>query len=88
MNRWRVGEDRGSKKTDRCLLTGDRSFSWSQTINVSLIDLRNGNGSLLIIWYLLYESMGGYRLIQDSLRHDSLAKSVMDFRGYGEEFFW
>jgi hypothetical protein len=61
-------------------IEGDRSFSWSQTIDVSLIHIRNGNGSLLIIWYLLYESMGGYRLVQDSLQRNSLAESVTDFR--------
>jgi hypothetical protein len=65
-----------------------RSFSWSQTIDVSLVHIRNGNGSLLAIWYLLYESVGGYRLVQDSLRRNSLVESVTDFRGYGVEFLW
>jgi hypothetical protein len=69
-------------------IEGYGSFSWSQTINVSLIHTRNGNRSLLIIWYLLYESVGGYRLVKDSLQRDSLMESVMDFRGYSEEFFW
>jgi hypothetical protein len=67
---------------------GDGSFSWSQTIDVSLVHIRNGNRGLLVIWYLLYESVGRYHLILDSLWHNSLVKSVMDFRGYGEEFFW
>jgi hypothetical protein len=66
----------------------DRSFSWSQTIDVSLVHIRNSYGSLLVIWYLLYESVGGYRLVQDSLWRNSLVESVTDFRGYGEEFFW
>jgi hypothetical protein len=60
-------------------IEGDGSFSWSQTINVSLIDIGNSNGSLLVIWYLLYESVGGYCLTKDSLRHDSLMESVTDF---------
>jgi hypothetical protein len=65
-----------------------RSFSWSQTIDVSLVHIRNSYGSLLVIRYLLYESVGGYRLVKDSLRHDSLAESVTDFRGYGVKFLW
>jgi hypothetical protein len=65
-------------------IKGDGSFSWSQTIDVSLIDIRNSYGSLLIIWYLLYEIVGGYCLVQDSLQCDSLAESVTDFRGYGK----
>jgi hypothetical protein len=28
MNRWRVGEDRGSKEMDRCPLTQCRRTSW------------------------------------------------------------
>jgi hypothetical protein len=69
-------------------IEGDGSFSWSQTIDVSFVHIRNGNGSLLIIWYLLYESVGGYRLVQDSLWHNSLVELVTDFRGYGKEFLW
>jgi hypothetical protein len=61
-------------------IEGDRSSSWSQTIDVSLVHIRNSNGSLLVIWYLLYESVGGYHLVQDSLRRNSLAESVTDFR--------
>jgi hypothetical protein len=61
-----------------------RSFSWSQTIDVSLVNIRNGNGSFLVIWYLLYESVSGYYLVKDSLRRDSLMESVTDFWGYGE----
>jgi hypothetical protein len=59
-------------------------FSWSQTVNVSLVDIRNGNRSFLIIWYLLYESVGGYCLIKDPLWHDSLTELVTDFWGYGK----
>jgi hypothetical protein len=69
-------------------IEGDGSFSWSQTINVSLVYIRNGNRGLLIIWYLLYESVSGYRLVQDPLWRNSLAESVTDFRGYGIEFLW
>jgi hypothetical protein len=69
-------------------IEGDGPFSWSQTIDVSLIYIRNSYGSFLIIGYLIYESVSGYRLVQDSLQHNSLAKSVMDFRGDGVEFFW
>jgi hypothetical protein len=69
-------------------IEGDGSFSWSQTINVSLIDIRNSNGGFFIIWYLLYESTSGYCLVKDSLWHDSLVESIMDFRGYSEEFLW
>jgi hypothetical protein len=68
-------------------IEGDGPFSWSQTIDVSLVHIRNSNGSLLIIWYLLYESMSGYRLVKDSLLRNSLMKSVTDFRGDGIEFF-
>jgi hypothetical protein len=57
-------------------------------INISLIDIRNSYGSLLVIWYLLYKSVGEYHLIQDSLQCDSLVESVTDFRGYVEEFLW
>jgi hypothetical protein len=68
-------------------IEGDGTFSWSQTIDVSFIHIRNSNGSLLIIRYLLYESMSGYRLVKNSLRRNSLAESVTDFRGDGIEFF-
>jgi hypothetical protein len=68
-------------------IEGDGPFTWSQTIDVNLVSIRNSNGSLLIIWYLLYESVGGYRLVQDSLQRNSLVESVTDFWGYGEEFF-
>jgi hypothetical protein len=76
MNRWRVGEDRGSKEMDGCPLT------------VSFVHIRNSNRGLLIIWYLLYKSMGVYCLVKDLLWRDSLAESVMDFRRYGKEFLW
>jgi hypothetical protein len=68
-------------------IEGDGPFSWSQTIDVSFIHIRNSNGSLLVIRYLLYESVGGDRLVKDSLRCNSLTQSVMDFRGDGIEFF-
>jgi hypothetical protein len=71
-----------------CNIEGDGSFSWSQTIDVSLIHIRNSDGSLLIIWYLLYESVSGYHLVKDSLRHNSLVESVTDFRGDGIKSFW
>jgi hypothetical protein len=60
-------------------IEGDGAFSWSQTIDVSFIHIRNGNRSLLVIWYLLYESVGGDCLVKDSLRRNSLAESVTDF---------
>jgi hypothetical protein len=69
-------------------IEGDGSFSWSKTINVSLIYIRNSNGSLLVIWYLLYESVSGYRLVQNSLQRDGLVESIMDFWRYGKEFLW
>jgi hypothetical protein len=69
-------------------IEGDGPFSWSQTINVSLVYVRNGNRGLLVIWYLLYESVSGYRLVQDPLRRNSLVELVMDFRGYGVKFLW
>jgi hypothetical protein len=69
-------------------IEGDGPFSWSQTINVSLVYVRNGNRGLLVIGYLLYESVSGYRLVQDPLRRNSLAESVTDFRGYGVKFLW
>jgi hypothetical protein len=31
MNRWRVGEDRGSKETDGCPLTMTLKFTWNKT---------------------------------------------------------
>jgi hypothetical protein len=65
-----------------------RLFSWSQTIDVSLINIRNGNGSLLVVWYLLYESVGGYCLAKDPLQRDSLAESVTDFWRYGKQLLW
>jgi hypothetical protein len=65
-----------------------RSFSWSQTIDVSLVHIRSSYGSLLVIGYLLYKSVSGYCLVQDPLWRNSLTESVMDFRGYGVEFFW
>jgi hypothetical protein len=55
---------------------------------VSLVYVRNGNRGLLVIGYLLYESVSGYRLVMDSLRRNSLAESVTDFRGYGVKFLW
>jgi hypothetical protein len=64
-----------------------RSFSWSQTIDVSLVHIRNSYGSLLVIGYLLYKSVSGYHLVQDPLWRNSLVESAMDFRGYGVEFF-
>jgi hypothetical protein len=36
------------------------------------------------IWDLLYESVSGYHLIQDSLWHDILAEPITEFWGYGE----
>jgi hypothetical protein len=68
-------------------IEGDGLLSWSQTIDVSLVHIRNSYGSFLVIGYLLYESVSGYRLVKDSLRRNSLAKSVTDFRGNGVEFF-
>jgi hypothetical protein len=71
-----------------CNIEGDGSFSWSQTIDVSLVNIRNSDRGFFVrwyfIWYLLYKSMGGYRLVKDSLWHDSLVESIMDFWGYGE----
>jgi hypothetical protein len=68
-------------------IEGDGPFSWSQTIDVSLVHIRNSYGSFLVIGYLLYESVSGYCLVKDSLRRNSLVKSLTDFRGYGVEFF-
>jgi hypothetical protein len=67
---------------------GDGYFSWSQTIDVSFVHIRNGNRGLLVIWYLLYESVSGYRLVKDPLWRDSLTESITDFRGYSEESLW
>jgi hypothetical protein len=35
MNRWRVGEDRGSKEKDRCPLTGYLSFHHHPLLDLS-----------------------------------------------------
>jgi hypothetical protein len=46
MNRWRVGEDRGSKETDRCLLTDITSRGTPTRAEKTLQDplfLRMGN---------------------------------------------
>jgi hypothetical protein len=37
MNRWRVGEDRGSKEKDRCPLTQTPAFEMAKIFNKSMI---------------------------------------------------
>jgi hypothetical protein len=73
-------------------IEGDGSFSWSQTINVSLINIRNSTRGFFLrwsfIWYLLYKSVSGYHLVKDSLQCDSLVESLRNFWGYGEELLW
>jgi hypothetical protein len=73
-------------------IEGDGSFSWSQTINVSLINIRNSNRGFFVrwyfIWYLLYKGMSGYRLVKDSLWRDSLAELIINFWGYSKELLW
>jgi hypothetical protein len=36
------------------------------------------------VWNLLYESVSGYHLVQDSLQCGSLAESITEFWEYGE----
>jgi hypothetical protein len=49
MNRWRVGEDRGSKETDGCPLTVMDTQDESSELRRRLIQDNTSGGELLVI---------------------------------------